>query len=75
MQCGPIRYQNDAKRQADKMPFNHFIIPRFTSFNIPFDKEGKDIQIYELYAGIVEHEIGTQKIVDDFWSSECDKFT
>jgi superfamily II DNA or RNA helicase len=34
MQCGPIRYKVDALKQAEKRPFEHFIIPRFTPFRI-----------------------------------------
>jgi hypothetical protein len=65
MQCGPIRYKDDAKKQAEKRPFDHFVIPRFTSFNAPLDKEEKDISIHELYAGIVESEMRNQLIIDD----------
>ncbi|MGV8094668.1 MAG: DEAD/DEAH box helicase family protein [Mangrovibacterium sp.] len=65
MQCGPIRYRDDAKKQAEKRPFDHFVIPRFTSFNTPLDKEEKDIPIHELYAGIIENEMRNQLIVDD----------
>jgi superfamily II DNA or RNA helicase len=65
MQCGPIRYRDDAKKQAEKRPFDHFIIPRFTSFNTPLDKEEKDIPIHELYAEIIENEMRNQLIVDD----------
>ena len=65
MQCGPIRYRDDAKTQAEKRPFDHFIIPRFTSFNTPLDKEDKDISIHELYAGIIENEMRNQLIIDD----------
>jgi len=65
MQCGPIRYRDDAKKQAEKRPFDHFIIPRFTSFNTPLDKQEKDIIIHELYAGIIENEMRNQLIVDD----------
>ena len=65
IQCGPIRYRDDAKKQAEKRPFDHFIIPRFTSFNTPLDKEEKDISIHELYAGIIENEMRNQLIVDD----------
>ena len=35
MQCGPIRYQVDAKARADKRPFDHAVIPKFTSFVQP----------------------------------------
>lgn len=65
MQCGPIRYRDDAKKQAEKRPFDHFIIPRFTSFNILLDKDEKDISIHELYAGIIENEMRNKLIVDD----------
>ena len=65
MQCGPIRYRDDAKKQAEKRPFDHFIIPRFTSFNAPLDKEEKDIPIQELYAGIVDDGMRNQLIIDD----------
>ena len=65
MQCGLIRYRDDAKTQAEKRPFDHFIIPRFTSFNTPLDKEDKDIAIHELYAGIIENEMRNQLIIDD----------
>jgi hypothetical protein len=65
MQCGPIRYRDDAKMQAEKRPFDHFIVPRFTSFNTPLDKKEKDIPIHELYAGIIENEMRNQLIIDD----------
>lgn len=32
LECGPIRYRVDAKAQADKRPFGHFVTPRFTRF-------------------------------------------
>jgi superfamily II DNA or RNA helicase len=32
MQCGEIAYRVDAKSQAEKRPFDHFVIPRFTAF-------------------------------------------
>lgn len=67
MQCGPIRYRDDAKKQAEKRPFDHFIIPRFTSFKVPvwWDKEEKDLSIAELYTEIVSSEIRNQHIIDD----------
>ncbi|MBN4066772.1 DEAD/DEAH box helicase [Simkania negevensis] len=35
MQCGPIRYRVDPKQQALARPFQHFIIPRMTPFQLP----------------------------------------
>ncbi|MDF2546326.1 MAG: type restriction protein res subunit [Anaerosolibacter sp.] len=65
MQCGPIRYRDDAKKQAEKRPFEHYIIPRFTSLRVPLDKDEKDISIQELYAEIVMNEMRNQQIIDD----------
>ena len=72
MQCGPIRFRDDAKKQAEKRPFEHYIIPRFTSLRVPIDKEEKDVTIQELYAEIVENEMRNQLIFDDVVRShEC----
>ncbi len=67
MQCGPIRFKDDAKKQAEKRPFDHYIIPRFTSFKVPpwWEKEEKDLSITELYAEIVGNEMRNQLIIDD----------
>ncbi len=73
MHCGPIRYRDDAKKQAEKRPFDHFIVPRFTSFRIHSltEKEEKEWTIQELYAEIVKNEIRNQLIADDV--IECHK--
>jgi len=34
LECGPIRYKVDAKAQAGKRPFEHYLIPRFTTLQI-----------------------------------------
>ena len=34
MQCGPIRYQVDARAQSVKRDFSHFVIPKFTDFRV-----------------------------------------
>lgn len=65
MQCGSIRYRDDAKKQAEKRPFAHYIIPRFTSFRVPLDKDEKDVSINELYAEIAANEMRNQLIIDD----------
>ena len=65
MQCGPIRYKDDAKKQAERRPFEHYIIPRFTSFRIPMDMDEKEISIQELYSEIVVSEMRNQIIIDD----------
>ncbi len=67
MHCGPIRFRDDAKKQAEKRPFEHYIVPRFTSFRIHklTEQEEKDWTIQELYAEIVTNEIRNQQIVND----------
>lgn len=60
MQCGPIRYLVDAKSQADKRTFSHFIIPRFTRARAP---AGSGIQ--ELYTAIVKNENRNASLVED----------
>jgi len=73
MHCGPIRFRDDAKKQAEKRPFEHFIIPRFTSFRIHSlnEKTEKDWTINELYAAVVTNESRNQQITDDV--IECHK--
>ena len=60
MQCGPVRYLVDAKSQAEKRPFSHFVIPRFTRTRLP---NGSGIQ--DLYTGLVENENRSALIVAD----------
>ena len=38
MQCGQIRYRVDAKAQAEKRSFEHYMIPRFTSYRSSAEK-------------------------------------
>lgn len=64
MQCGPIRFRDDAKKQAELRPFDHCIIPRFTSLRIPASDE-KETSITGLYATIVDDEARNQQIVSD----------
>ena len=65
MHCGPIRYRDNPKKQAEQRPFEHFIVPRFTSLRIPLGTEEKDVSIQDLYAEIMDNEIRNQQIVDD----------
>jgi type III restriction protein res subunit len=51
MQCGPVRYLVDAKSQAEKRAFTHFVIPRFTRTRLP-----SVAGIQDLYAGVTEND-------------------
>ncbi len=65
MQCGPIRYRDDAKKQAAKRPFEHYIIPRFTGLRVPIDKDEREWAIQDIYAEIVSNENRNELIVND----------
>ncbi|MCX5855437.1 MAG: DEAD/DEAH box helicase family protein [Deltaproteobacteria bacterium] len=65
MHCGPIRYRVDARKQAGKRPFEHYVIPRLTSFRAPLEEEGKEPSIQRLYAAIAVNEPRNQRIVED----------
>lgn len=60
MQCGPVRYLVDAKSQAEKRAFSHYVIPRFTKARLPSARKIQDI-----YAGIIGNEIRTNQIISD----------
>lgn len=65
MHCGPIRYRDDAKRQAEKRPFEHYVIPRFTAFRVPIGIDEKEWSIQDIYAEIVHNEVRNQLIAGD----------
>ena len=65
MHCGPVRHRVDARKEAEKRPFEHYVIPRFTGFRAPFDREEEDMSIQELYSGIATDEFRNQQITDD----------
>ena len=69
MHCGPIRYRDNAKKQAEKRPFDYYIIPRFTSLRIPLNSYEKDVSIQELYSDVVDNDIRNQQIVEDVLDS------
>ncbi|MEA3359853.1 MAG: DEAD/DEAH box helicase family protein, partial [Thermodesulfobacteriota bacterium] len=69
MHCGPIRYRDNAKKQAENRPFDHYIIPRFTSLRVPLDSDEKDVSIQELYSEIVDNDFRNQQIVEDVITS------
>ena len=69
MQCGSVRYKVDTKIQAEQRPFEHYVIPRFTGFKIPVDKEtrfdAKQYSIQELYSDLTVDEMRNRLIVGD----------
>jgi superfamily II DNA or RNA helicase len=65
MQCGPIRYKVDAKKEAKKRTFENYIIPRFTSFRKPVYQDENDWHISDVYKHICESKLRNALIIKD----------
>ena len=65
MHCGKIRYQVDAKRQAEERPFEHFIIPRFTRFQKPPHQDESNWEMPDIYRDIQNNELRNNLILQD----------
>lgn len=64
MQCGPIRYTVDAKKQAQLRSFEHKIIFKYTGFNFP-SVDGVRNNINAIYAAIIMNEQRNEMIIKD----------
>ncbi len=53
MQCGPIRYRVDARKQAAARPLTHRVIRQPTSFRAPISSDGNGIPIQSLYGCVL----------------------
>jgi len=66
MQCGPIRYRVDARRQAAQRPFEHKLVLRRTSFKLPDAYQDKvELPIQEIYSILTHDEQRNKMIVED----------
>jgi len=65
MHCGPIRFKVDAKQEAKKRDFEHYIVPRFTRTRMPLFKKQDEWHITEVYQHICESKYRNELIVDD----------
>jgi len=63
--CGPIRFSVDARMQAEKRPFDHYLIPRFTSFKIGLSKKQEELTLQEIKSELASDDIRNQLIIDD----------
>ncbi len=71
MQCGPIRYYIDAKKQAKKRPFSHFVVPRYTEFRLPMSltEQYERPPIQTVYAELANNNARNEMIVSDVISA------
>ncbi|MEW5947031.1 MAG: hypothetical protein AB1742_12620 [bacterium] len=66
MQCGPVRYRVDARKQAEKRPFAHRVIVRKTEFTIQkSSKEDPEPPIQSVYATIIDDDRVNEMILED----------
>jgi superfamily II DNA or RNA helicase len=66
MQCGPVRYRVDARKQAKRRPFTHRVIVRQTGFTYPTPGlDGNDVSIHDLYAALADNDARNELIQDD----------
>ncbi|GEK90984.1 TOTE conflict system archaeo-eukaryotic primase domain-containing protein [Alkalibacterium kapii] len=70
MQCGDIRYQDDAKKQAEKRPFSHTLVTRFTPLDQSI-KEGDNLQ--DLYSDLINNDNRNRLIVEDVLENAKEK--
>jgi superfamily II DNA or RNA helicase len=72
MQCGPIRYRVDARKQAAQRPFAHRVILRQTAFHLSVAKTTERRSIQELYAALAKDKDRNDLIFDDIlWALEA----
>jgi superfamily II DNA or RNA helicase len=66
MNCGPIRYKVDARKQAALRPFAHKVFTRKTCFTLP-DRlaDNKSIKIHDIYAALIVDDNRNTMIMDD----------
>lgn len=66
MQCGPIRYRVDDRKQAAARPFDHSVILRKTGFKLPGDcRDKSELTIQEIYSALIHDEQRNNMILDD----------
>ncbi len=70
MNCGPVRYKVDDKKQAAARPFSHKVIVRKTNFKMPVSFEAdRYTAIHEIYKALLQSDERNQMIVSDVMSA------
>ena len=69
MQCGPVRFRVDARRQAAKRPFSHRVVLRDTHFALPAELAVDRPPIQSIYGALANDEERNELIVDDVLSA------
>jgi superfamily II DNA or RNA helicase len=65
MQCGPVRFRVDAKRQAAQRPFGHRVVLRHTSFTLPPELDADRPAIQDVYNALARDDARNAMIFED----------
>ncbi|MFI5294064.1 MAG: TOTE conflict system archaeo-eukaryotic primase domain-containing protein [Thermodesulfovibrionales bacterium] len=65
MQCGPIRFRVDARKQSRERPFEHVVVPRHTAFRT----RSTDESIQSMYAAMIHDQERNDLIFNDLLSA------
>ena len=66
MNCGPIRHNVDARKQAALRPFTHKVITRKTNFKLPETPEHTDnLTINQIYSELTTSDSRNKLIIED----------
>jgi len=65
MQCGPVRYKVDERKQAAERPFIHRVIMRNTGFRLDAHVNRDDLSIHEIYSSLIDDEERNDMIIND----------
>jgi superfamily II DNA or RNA helicase len=65
MQCGPVRYRVDARKQAAARPFSHKVVIRPTAFLAPPSELGARVPIQSLYGLLAQDAVRNDIIFND----------
>ena len=65
MQCGPIRYRADARKQAAARRFDPMVVFRPTEFQLTRHNPDEKPAIQELYAKLSRDQVRNDLIFDD----------
>ncbi len=69
MQCGPIRYRVDARKQAAARPFSHRVVIKKTAFRAERQKSDAPLAIQERYGLLARDAARNDMIFDDILSA------
>jgi superfamily II DNA or RNA helicase len=69
VQCGPVRYRIDARKQAALRPFDHKVVFRRTGFRLARNNRDERAAIQEPSANLAREPVWNDLVYDDLLSA------